>query len=69
MKEKLGCTSIVVTHDMDSAFAVSDRIAMLAKKKIVQIGAVEEMKNSQVPEVRAFFDAKLEIARGLAGAK
>src|SRR5229473_287277 len=69
MKEKLGCTSIVVTHDMDSAFAVSDRIAMLAKKKIVQIGTVEEMKNSQVPEVRAFFDARLEIARGLIGAK
>jgi phospholipid/cholesterol/gamma-HCH transport system ATP-binding protein len=69
MKEKLGCTSIVVTHDMDSAFAVSDRIAMLAKKKIVQIGTVEEMKNSQVTEVRAFFDARLEIARGLIGAK
>ena len=58
MKEKLGCTSIVVTHDMDSAFAVSDRIAMLANRKIVQVGTVEEMKGSRVKEVRAFFDAR-----------
>jgi len=69
MKQKLGCTSIVVTHDMDSAFAVSDRIAMLAKKKIVQVGTVEEMKSSKVREVREFFDARLEIARGLVGAR
>jgi len=69
MKQRLGCTSIVVTHDMDSAFAVSDRIAMLAKRKIVQVGTVEEMKNSKVKEVREFFDARLEIGRGLVGAK
>ena len=67
MKRQLGCTSIVVTHDMDSAFAVSDRIAMLAKKKIVQVGTVNEMKSSRVTEVREFFDAKVEIARGLEG--
>lgn len=57
MQEKLGCTSIVVTHDMASAFSVSDRIAMLAKKKIVQVGTVEQMQASRDPEVRAFFDA------------
>jgi phospholipid/cholesterol/gamma-HCH transport system ATP-binding protein len=68
MKEKLGCTSIVVTHDLDSAFEVSDRIAMLAKRKIVQVGSVEEMKSSKVAEVRAFFDARKPIrAVGLAG--
>jgi phospholipid/cholesterol/gamma-HCH transport system ATP-binding protein len=43
---------------MDSAFEVSDRIAMLAKRKIVQVGSVEEMQSSTVPEVRAFFDAR-----------
>lgn len=58
MKEKLGCTSIVVTHDMESAFAVSDRIAMLARRRIVQVGSVEQMRASSVPEVRAFFDAR-----------
>lgn len=58
MKQQLGCTSIVVTHDMDSAFRVSDRMAMLAKRKIVASGTVAEMKASTNPDVRAFFDAR-----------
>ena len=58
MKRKLGCTSVVVTHDLDSAFAVSDRIAMIAKRKIVQVGTVQQMKSSTIPEVRSFFEAR-----------
>lgn len=58
MQRQLGCTSIVVTHDMVSAFTVSDRIAMLANRRIVQVGTPEEMKHSTVPEVRAFMDAR-----------
>lgn len=58
MQEQLGCTSIVVTHDMMSAFTVSDRIAMLAQRRIVQVGTPEEMRDSTVPEVRAFLDAR-----------
>jgi phospholipid/cholesterol/gamma-HCH transport system ATP-binding protein len=63
MKGDLGCTSIVVTHDMESAFAVSDRIGMLANRRIVQVGTVEEMRASKVKEVRAFFDARKGEAR------
>jgi phospholipid/cholesterol/gamma-HCH transport system ATP-binding protein len=59
MQEKLGCTSMVVTHDMESAFAVSDRIAMLANRRIVQVGTVEEMRRSKNKDVRSFFDARL----------
>jgi phospholipid/cholesterol/gamma-HCH transport system ATP-binding protein len=58
MKTELGCTSIVVTHDMDSAFRVSDRMAMLANRRIVASGTVAQMQSSEVPEVRAFFDAR-----------
>ncbi|MDP2273560.1 MAG: ABC transporter ATP-binding protein [Archangium sp.] len=58
MKKQLGCTSIVVTHDMDSAFRVSDRMAMLSKRKIVASGTVKEMQASTNPDVRAFFDAR-----------
>lgn len=58
MKQRLGCTSIVVTHDMLSAFQLADRIAMLANRRIVQVGAPEEMRHSTVPEVRAFMDAR-----------
>jgi phospholipid/cholesterol/gamma-HCH transport system ATP-binding protein len=59
MKKTLGCTSLVVTHDMDSAFRVSDRMAMLARRKIVASGTVSQMKASKNPDVRAFFDARL----------
>lgn len=58
MNEKLGCTQIVVTHDMDSAFRISDRMAMLAHRKIVAQGTVEEFKASTNPDVRAFLDAR-----------
>lgn len=58
MKRKLGCTSVVVTHDLDSAFTVSDRIAMIAKRKIVQVGSVDQMRSSSIAEVRSFFDAR-----------
>jgi phospholipid/cholesterol/gamma-HCH transport system ATP-binding protein len=58
MKKRLGCTSIVVTHDMMSAFALADRIAMLANRRIVQVGTPEEVRRSTVPEVRAFLDAR-----------
>ena len=63
MRAKLRCTSIVVTHDMQSAFSVSDRIAMLANHRIVQVGTVAEMRTSTVKEVRAFLDARKGEAR------
>jgi len=57
MNKHLGCTSIVVTHDMNSVFRVSDCIAMLAQRKIVASGSVAEMQASTHADVRAFFDA------------
>ncbi|MDY7230196.1 ABC transporter ATP-binding protein [Hyalangium rubrum] len=65
MKQRLGCTSIVVTHDMLSAFAVADRIAMLANRRIVQVGTPDEMRRSTVPEVRAFMDARRGEMEGM----
>jgi phospholipid/cholesterol/gamma-HCH transport system ATP-binding protein len=64
MKSELGCTSIVVTHDMPSAFYVSDRMALLANRKIVQVGTVAEMQSSRNSEVRAFLDARLPRDEG-----
>lgn len=57
MKRELGCTSIVVTHDMASARRVSDRVAMLAEKKIIEVGSLHDMEHSRTPQVRAFFEA------------
>lgn len=54
LNEKLGVTSVVVTHDMQSAYMVSHRIAMLHDKRIRACGTTEEMRRSEIPEVRAF---------------
>jgi phospholipid/cholesterol/gamma-HCH transport system ATP-binding protein len=58
MHRDLKCTSVVVTHDMRSAFRVSDRIAMLAHGRIIEVGSVAQMKASAEPDVRAFLDAE-----------
>lgn len=53
-QETLGVTSVLVTHDMESAYYAADRIAMLYKGKIVQIGTADEIKHSTNPIVHAF---------------
>lgn len=52
--QELGITSILITHDMESAFYAADRIAMLYKGRIVQAGTVAEIKESSNPVVSAF---------------
>lgn len=52
--EKLGVTSIVVTHDMTSAYKIADRIAMLYEGRIIALGTPDEIKNSSDPVVRQF---------------
>ena len=53
-QQTLGVTSVLVTHDMESAYFAADRIAMLYKGKIVQVGKPDEIKRSRNPIVRAF---------------
>ena len=55
---KLNITSIVVTHDMTSAFKVGDRIAMLSNGKIVFNGTPSEMRENRTPVVRQFLQGK-----------
>ena len=61
MQSKLGVTSVVVTHDMVSAFKVADRIAMLYKGRIIEVGTVEEIKNTSNPFVQQFITGKRKI--------
>lgn len=57
-QQRLGVASLLVTHDMESVFMAADRIAMLYNGKIVQVGTVEEIKNSTNPVVRAFISGQ-----------
>ena len=54
----LGVTGLVVTHDMRSAFAVGDRIAMLHEGAIRQVGTVAEIQATEDPVVRQFIEGR-----------
>lgn len=54
MREKLSVTSVTITHDMQSAYKISDRIAMLYEGKIIGTGTPEEIRHSEDPVIRQF---------------
>ena len=60
LQKTLGVTSIVVTHDMASAFKIADRIAMLNRGRIVFTGTVDEVKSTSHPMVRQFIEGHAE---------
>jgi len=55
-RDAVGVTSIVVTHDMDSAKAVTDRLALLGHGRIVAASTWDEMERSEDPSVREFIE-------------
>jgi phospholipid/cholesterol/gamma-HCH transport system ATP-binding protein len=60
MTERLGVTSVVVTHDMKSAFRVSDRCGVHFQGALVQIGTPAEIQVSTQPFVHQFIHGLLE---------
>ena len=54
LQERLGVTSIVVTHDIHSAFTVGNRLAFLDEGTIVYEGTVEEAKQATDAKLRRF---------------
>jgi len=60
MKNELNITSIAVTHDIVSAYKISNRIAMIYEGKIIFVGAPEEVKNTDDPIVRQFVEGKAQ---------
>lgn len=61
-REKLGVTGIVVTHDLASAYAVGDRIAMLYHGAVRQVDTAENIRRTHDPIVRSFIEGRAEAA-------
>jgi len=57
LQAKLNVTSVVVTHDIQSAFSVGDRIAFLNKGVFEWVGTMEEARNADHSILREFFKA------------
>jgi len=60
LQEELNVTSIVVTHDMPSAFKVGDRMAMLNDGRIVFHGTMDEVRATDNPVVKQFIEGRAD---------
>jgi len=64
MQERLRVTSVVVTHDIDSALYVGDRIAFLFEGRMLFVGSVDEARQSPEPELQRFLSGGGRVHRG-----
>ena len=62
LQAKLNVTSIVVTHDIHSAFSVGDRIAFLHQGVFEWVGSMDEARDSDHPRLRDFLKASAVVA-------
>lgn len=55
LKESLGLTVFMVTHDLDTLHATCDRVAVLAEKKVIECAPIEDVVKSDHPWIREYF--------------
>ena len=67
LNEELGITSVVVTHDLQGALLIADRIAMLTGGKFVEVSPPKTFVATDQPDVRGFLDAQFISKKGLEG--
>ena len=60
MDQKLGTTTVTITHDMKVAFKIADRVAMLYEGHIIEQGTPEKFQESQNPIVRQFIEGRAQ---------
>lgn len=58
LRDTMGLTVFMVTHDLDSLFAICDRIAVLGNKKVLVSGTIEDMLHVDDPWVKSYFRGK-----------
>lgn len=60
VRQELGVTSVVVSHDLASAFRVADRVALLHAGRVREVGTVAAIQASEDPIVRQFIEGRPE---------
>ena len=66
LHESLDLTVFMITHDLDSLYEICDRVAVIADKKVVAIGTVDELQQSDHPWVRQYFSGPRGRAAAMA---
>ncbi|MCA1748511.1 MAG: ABC transporter ATP-binding protein [Parasphingopyxis sp.] len=56
LKQTLGLTVFLITHDLDTLYAICDRIAVIADKKVIATGTIEELLATDHPWIQEYFN-------------
>jgi phospholipid/cholesterol/gamma-HCH transport system ATP-binding protein len=60
LRETYGMTVLVVTHELESAFKIADRIVVMDRGKVMAAGHPEEIRNGKDPRVRQFLSREAD---------
>jgi phospholipid/cholesterol/gamma-HCH transport system ATP-binding protein len=66
LQKTLGLTVFMVTHDLDSLFAICDRVAVLGHGKVIAVGPISELLLSDDPWLKSYFHGKRGVIRATA---
>jgi phospholipid/cholesterol/gamma-HCH transport system ATP-binding protein len=55
LRDALGFTVFIITHDLDTLYAICDRVAVLAEKKVIAVAPVAELEKSEHPWIKEYF--------------
>ena len=66
LKRSFGMTILVVTHELESAFHIADRVAMLYQGRLIAVDSKEQFAGNTHPRIRQFLDRQPDAAPGVA---
>jgi phospholipid/cholesterol/gamma-HCH transport system ATP-binding protein len=64
MREELGVTGVVITHDLESTYRIADRVALLYEGSCRFYGTPDELRRSEDPVVKGFVEGRPELLEG-----
>jgi len=65
LQQTLGLTVFLITHDLDTLHAICDRVAVIADRKVIAVGTIEELLKTDHPWIQAYFNgARGRLAMG-----
>ncbi len=56
LTDTLGLTVFLITHDLDTLYAICDRVAVLADKKVIAVGTIAQLLKSRHPWIEEYFN-------------
>jgi phospholipid/cholesterol/gamma-HCH transport system ATP-binding protein len=56
LQKTLGLTVFLITHDLDTLYAICDRVAVLADKKVIAVGTIDELLKTKHPWIQEYFN-------------